>query len=431
MRLLLISAYYHPFFHPRAHRWTTLAEHWAAQGWDVHVVCGRRRDCPDESIVNGVQVHRAGFDSLKEYWYFLRRTAAGRGRVGERSLSKPGSGARFAAWLYHIGWKSWHFPDDAAVWYFPARRRIAQLLADTQFDAVISVSLPFTGHLLGLWVKRRFPKLPWLADIGDPFALQPAPPNNAWLYGALGRRLERRVLETADATAVTTAFTRDHYARHFGAAAVARMQVVPPLLHPVAEVPPATNSGDFPDFPEIGYAGALYHPVRTPWALLDLLDRTLARRPDWRGRLRVHWYGEIFPEYFKALMAHPAIVLHGLQPRAVVRAALQQLPVLLNIGNRSAVQLPSKAVEYLATGKPIVHLSYVDPDPFVEFFPSSAPVLTLKIKDDRVCESSLEAWLRLLENPPPPLPPAKLLEQIKPYSIERLAEEYEKGFISL
>jgi len=69
-RLLIITAWYHPFIHPRAHRWTALAEYWAAQGAEVHVVCARRRDCPRESVVNGVQVHQVGFDSLKEVFYY-------------------------------------------------------------------------------------------------------------------------------------------------------------------------------------------------------------------------------------------------------------------------------------------------------------------------------------------------------------------------
>ncbi|MCB0684513.1 MAG: hypothetical protein KDC32_26900, partial [Saprospiraceae bacterium] len=51
------------------------------------------------------------------------------------------------------------------------------------FDALVSVSLPFTAHWIGRKLKGKFPGLFWLADTGDPFALQPLHPlNNQALY---------------------------------------------------------------------------------------------------------------------------------------------------------------------------------------------------------------------------------------------------------
>ena len=39
---------------------------------------------------------------------------------------------------------------------------------------------------------------------------------------------------------------------------------------------------------------------------------------------------------------------------------------LLSIGNLNIAQLPSKVIEYLSTGKPVVHFAEVDEDPVIK-----------------------------------------------------------------
>lgn len=396
MRILIISAWYHPFIHPRAHRWTHVAEHWAAQGHEVHVVCSRRRDCPSEAVQGGVSVHRVGFDSLKEVVYFALRTQTGRGRVGA-AVRPPGLGTRLLAWLYRVFWKNLYFPDDACLWYFPARRRVLTLLEKQSFDAVVSVSLPFTGHLIGLAAKRRFTGIPWLADIGDPFTIQAKPLNNARLYGRISRNLERKVLRCADAAVVTHAGAVRAYRAAFGDV-TDRLAVVPPLWSESAIVPVEALPGEGGIL--IGYFGALYAPVRTPDAFLDLLEKTRRLRSDSAARLSVQVYGEIFPEFFKKLHEAPGVHLHGLRSREEAWSAMLRMDVLLHIGNSTAYQLPSKVVDYLASGKPVLHLSYVDDDPFLDFWGDVPGLLCLRVRQGRVVDNDLPRWLDFLEHVP-------------------------------
>ncbi|MBX2890000.1 MAG: glycosyltransferase [Saprospiraceae bacterium] len=481
MKLLIVTAWYHPFIHPRAHRWTALAEHWAATGHEVHVVTARHRDCPDEAVVSGVRVQRAGFDSLKEvvYYYFGSKNA--RGRVGVLP-KKPGVFTRLATWLYNAVWKKIYFPDDACLWYFPAKKKARQLLEQEKFDALITVSLPFTGHLIGLRL-RNFESFVngqtvWLADIGDPFSIQAKPLNNNFLYGKTSRRLEQKVLENADAATVTTEFALKKYREQFGEKAVAKTHVIPPLLHPAPNPQtlkpsnpqtlkppnpqtlkpsnpqtlkppnpqtlkpsnpqtlkpsnlqtlkpsnPQTLKPSNPQTLKLAYFGALYASVRTPDVLLDLLEKMFALRPDLKGKIEVHFYGEIFPEFFKKLAAQPAIRLHGLRPREEVQAAMRDMDILLNIGNTTDFQLPSKAVEYLAAGRPILNLSYTDDDPFAAFFGGNDLVFSLKIKNGRVGEEEVRRWLVWLEGEKEMPSEADLERAIAPYRVEAIARRY-------
>lgn len=418
MRLLIITAWYFPFIHPRAHRWTVLAEHWAAQGFEVHVVCARQGNCPLRATVNGVQVHRIGFDSLKEVVYHWVRSTNARGRVGG-GVQRPTVGSRLAAWLYKVIWKNIFFPDDACLWYFPARRKVLDLLAEGAFDGVISVSLPFTGHLVGLVAKRRHPDLRWVADIGDPFTIQAQPLNNTLFYGRLSRRLEKKILEAADGVAVNNPAAVAAYQATFGAVAQ-KIVVIPPLLHPGMEEegPEVSGKNIFFTPPgqtalQIGYFGAFYAPVRTPDAFLDLLEKTFDLYPEWRNRLQVHFYGDIFPEFWEKLTRQPAIRLYGLRSRREVRLAMRQMDVLLNIGNLTDFQLPSKAVEYFASGKPVVHLSYLENDPFTAFWGNQPGLFEVKVEKNEVSEAGVRRWVTFLEAAQKDIPVFSRTEQTR------------------
>ena len=372
MKILIVTAWYYPFIHPRAHRWTALAEHWAAGGHEVHVVCGRLRGYPPESVLTGVQVHRTGFDSLKEVFYYYFS--------GKNARSRPDTGVKPVSWLsrlmffiYKNVWKQIHFPDDASIWYAAALRKSEAIIRKHQIRAVVSVSFPFTAHLVGLALKKKFPHLHWVADTGDPFSIRDVPLYNAFFYGKMIARLEKNILQTADCVTVTTQALRRKYMRVFGREVGKNIEIAPPLLHPAADFLSAEilpewaiqkRNGEI----HLGYFGAFLPIIRTPDALFMLLDYLHSTRPDVYERLRIHIFGEILPEFLPAFQRYPAVVLYGLRSRSHTRAAMLQMDGLIHIGNRTDYQLPSKSVDYLASGLPVLHFSYADDDPFMAFW---------------------------------------------------------------
>jgi len=317
-----------------------------------------------------------------------------------------------------------------------------QLLENECFDAVITVSLPFTGHLVGLLTFRKFQtfgklKPFWLADIGDPFSFQAKSPNNAFFYQKKNRRIERKILESADALTVTTEATLRKYSEQFGEKSVEKMFVVPPLItnhkstnHQSTNHQSTNHQSTTPPITKIGYFGSLYSPTRTPDAFLDLLTRSFTLRPDLRGRIEVQFYGEVFPEFFEKLKAEPCIRLHGLCSREAVWAAMQEMDVLLNIGNTTDFQLPSKAVDYLAAGKPVFNLSYVENDPFAAFFERvNSPevrsgIHNLQVSNGKVGDAELHRWLEWLESEKPTLGAAEIAERVAPFLVGNIARQY-------
>lgn len=424
MKLLIITAWYHPFIHPRAHRWTALAEYWALQGHEVHVLTGRVGGLSGIEQANKVHVHRTGFDSLKE-WVLYKLGGPARGRVGV-TPGPPSRTLRILQWMYQKGWKHLVFPDDAAFWYFPAKRSLKNLVKQESFDVVITVSLPFTGHLLGLWVKKTVDQRSiWLADKGDPFSFQAKAPNNPWLYSRLNRYLEKKVLETADALSLTTTETLQKYREQFGDQSVTRAKVIPPLLHPAPlsnTMPRRKNPTKF----KIGYFGALYAPTRTPDAFLAVLKQLEQFRPELKTRMEIHFYGEIFPEFYFQLAQEHSIVLHGLQSRAIARQAMDEMDVLLSIGNCTDFQLPSKSVDYLGAGKPVWHLAQMENDPVKTLFKGNRLFFNCQVNGKGADMETLQALAHWLESEKPALPPSELEAWYAPYLVESIAAQYQE-----
>jgi hypothetical protein len=75
---------------------------------------------------------------------------------------------------------------------------------------------------------------------------------------------------------------------------------------------------------------------------------------------------EVAPELLSyAPRSMGRIVFTGEQPHAQVLAWQRDCDVLVNIGNALPAQMPGKLVEYLGSGKPILHCQATEDDPAV------------------------------------------------------------------
>lgn len=388
MKLLVVTHDYAPAQSPRAFRWTAVAEALAARGHQVDVVCGALSGAPREEVRDGVAVHRAGGnvgEVVRRRLGVETPTVPSPDGRGAGSAAGPPPGARTAVraaarWVHDRTWKQVYWPDFACAWYLPAARRAEALLRSGGYDRLVTVSHPFTGHLVGARLKSLFPSLPWVMDVGDPFAfIVGTPTNNGRLYGGLNHRTERRLLRAAAAVSVTTEGTRARYAEVFPESG-AKVTVIPPLLSlPGAPAEGARFLEPAPGRLPLVFVGTLHPRLRTPERLLALF-RGLLGTP-LGPRLELHFVGplngcEAAFEPYADLMGE-RVFLHGPVTRAQAFAAMRQAAALVNLGNRSGYQLPSKVVEYVATGRPVLNLSGAADDVSVEFFAGYPAALQL------------------------------------------------------
>jgi hypothetical protein len=206
-------------------------------------------------------------------------------------------------------------------------------------------------------------------DIGDPFCFETAtPPNNRSLYATLNVGVEARVFKRASAVAVTNEQTRKRYITALGGYSDT-VSVVPPI-----STAPANTAMDDRIFPDddvlrLVYTGTFYDDIRSPDFLLGLFDQVREAYP---GRIELHVFGNIDScrESFEAFSDQlgTTIHCHGTVRHAVAARALLNGDILVNVGNTTTYQLPSKVIEYAQTGKPILNVVKRADDSTISFF---------------------------------------------------------------
>ena len=388
MRLLILSFSYAPRANPRATRWTTLAGEFARAGHSVQVVTSWQQGLAEQETIDGVQIYRVGMQSLE---HLRRMLSANRPAGTDKAVagfSAPvevtAQGSMILRLLKTLNQKIWRklwWPDSTCIWLRPALKTARRLLAEQPADAVISVSPTFSavvaGHLLA---RDRQRCRRWIIDLGDPFSfMEQALPNNAFLYGGLNRWFEKRAFSRADGISVTTDGTQEMYARLYPACAK-KITVIPPLLSPLPA--PAASYPFFRnnDVTRLVFIGTLYRHLRRPDYLLQLFSAMLQLRPEFNGELHLigdtHECRESLAFYQQRLGNR--LVVHSPVERSMAAQAMAEADILVNLGNETAFQLPSKLVEYAATGKRIVNISSLASDSSTDFLGSYPGALCLQ-----------------------------------------------------
>ena len=350
---------------PRAIRWGGVVDEWLDQGIEVDVICS--------TGVGRAETNRQGLRVFPTHEGLLGRIRDETGaaptvqNVSSRSWTSM-SVKRLLGWGKRYLWRPLHWPDGECLWYSSALKKAKSLVKAHEYDLLVSVALPFTSNLIAYRLRPRV-DVKWLVDIGDPFSIKPnGNINNYRLFQWLNHYVEKQVLKRADAVSVTTLATADLYKETFPDS-VDKIQVIPPMVSWKPRFRGNTsNTGQ--KCMRFVFLGSLYGDIRNPQFLLDVFEQLIHQ---WPGLpLELHFYGKMFSvdAYFESLTDTVAkkVFCHGLVPPDEARKLVEQADVLVNIGNDTRHQLPSKVVEYAATGNLVVNFAPHAKDSSVEFF---------------------------------------------------------------
>ncbi|MFG0334515.1 MAG: glycosyltransferase, partial [Maioricimonas sp. JB049] len=367
MRLLVVSYTFEPVISPRSFRWGAIVRQWLTAGHEVDVVTARVDGVPDTEQLGPLTIHRCGY----------ARRSTGATQPAPKPSGTAGRSVREALKratvpIQSIAAKSWRalrWPDYASAWYLPAARQALQLTGNVKYDAMVTVSHPFTSHLVGLRVHRRC-ALPWIVDIGDPFSFSTEMPlNNVRLYRPFNVAIERRVFSRASKVVVTNDRTREIYANTFPGISIDRISTIGPMIDvsAIEEVRGGSPWSDDGDAVRLVFAGNLFNPVRRPQEFLAWMQK-VSRAWQRRGGPALHWHlfgdnPESLESVSPELPGQDRFHFHGRVQRDEVATFLQHADVLLNCGNTTDYQLASKIVEYMALSKPIVNVTFNRNDP--------------------------------------------------------------------
>ena len=394
MKILLIMPDYFPKQNPRVFRWKALAEYWSNRGWSVSVLCASHSMHLHIEVVNGVEVFRVGQSSVMDYLYNFFNIKNRRRENNNKleAAKKQNFSSPFFGFLHKL-WAHIYWPDGACLWIFPARKKAIRLLKLKQFDVIISISLPFSSHLVGEHCKKHFPKITWIVDIGDPFSvLEEFPKNNHLLYKTLNVKTEGCVFSNADAISVTVKGAYDLYKNYFPQN-TKKMSIIPPLYDD--DNMNVNSPSKFFDIKKINiaYFGSFYLGIRPPNIVLELFKKIIQLDQDFKEKINLHFFGYIEPVFLKVFKQFKelsdSVFLHGLIEKPKVMDLMQQSDFLLNIGNKTTCQLPSKSVDYMVSGKPILNICHREDDTFASFFKNYPLIFNILYKENGLQDDQL------------------------------------------
>lgn len=324
-RVLIISHGFPPLLEARSIQIAKILRHLRPHGWDPVVLTVQPERTPiatDEGLCDllpvDLEVHRTGtFES------------------------------QFAISLLSRSWSSLlHLPDKQIGWLPFATRKAQELLSRGDIDCVLTNAKPFTDHLIGRRLRRRF-DTPWVAYFSDPWVDSPYFQRTSDWQVAVNRRMQRSVVAEADGLLFNNPETLNQVAGDHAAKA--------------SILPHCYDLDLFADTAETGRNGRLklvhtgnFYGLRSPLPLLEAVEDLDAD---------LWMVGKIDPEHRQAISDRG----YGNRAKEIGSvsylqslAYMQQADVLISVDapvEGESVFFPSKLVDYFGTGKPVVGIT--------------------------------------------------------------------------
>ncbi len=349
-KILIVSHQFTPHVSPRTTRWKLIVEELKSLGHQVTVITGTKQDQEDKDVniiyvgnknsSNIVRNFREKSNNLTKSNLFKR--------IFYNSLKK----------IYRFIVKTFAWPDYSMFWLISIYRNRKKLKLD--YDLLITVSLPFSSHIAGYLINKKNNKK-WVMDIGDPFTLKKdAPENNYLLYGALNKYFENKLYSLADKIMFThndAMYTHKEYFK----LPDGKVIVANPISKFNKVIYQKSLNYNYNSLPiKFGYFGIFTKGVRSPINFLETLQK--------KNNIEFHWYvnNDSQSEIIFNNLESESIV-HSIVPRdKALNIMAESMHCLLSIGNLNPTQLPSKVIEYISTGKPVVHFAEIENDPVIK-----------------------------------------------------------------
>ncbi len=397
------------------------------------MVCATHPDFPEMETREGVTVHRVGHANLLDA---LRSNSSFQHSRDEIRSGTPGKSSNEGVLIKTARWvmKNIYWPDGSFIWIRPAQKKALGLLNKFHFEGIVSVSLPFSSHVVGLNCKLRYPMLKWIMDVGDPFSpFDIFQLNNHFFYKKKNFRVERKAVRLAASVVHSNKGALRLYNKYFPESS-SKMVVIPPLYEE-----PGALEHDVTPFEKgrihIGYFGSFYFNIRPPDALLKLFSQLIIEMPKLKNKISLHLFGNIEPPFFKKIRQYDElnniIVLHGTVHKTEAGWRMQECDFLVNLGNKTDSQLPSKSVDYMMSGKPILNVCHRADDTFASFFYEYPFIHNILFENQEFSKNELEAVISFFADMKGKKVGRKWLEENKKtFDVEAITAEYERLIIN-
>jgi glycosyltransferase involved in cell wall biosynthesis len=374
---------------------------WSPIVWSADRVAGLPRD---ETLVDesgeGLDVRRRRAISplgILGNWSQPSNDSAGAKR--RRSRLSDGIGWRLRNAVDKVS--SLVIPDKSVLWAvasYPALRRI---IRRERVDAIYSTYSPPSNHLLALWMSR-LGHLPWVADFRDLWTDNYDFGDVSSIHRGMHVRLERKVLERADAVVGVSPDQTRILANH-----------VPQNREKFLTIPNGADPNDFASVNRsetredlgiasdkfvLSYVGSFVATAEA-CAIVDGVASFVRRVGSAKGSFEfriVGWIPDGVKRHIEASRISPVTTGYVSHREAIREIVAADCLVSGNLvaGNNCDSVVPAKVFEYMASGVPMLHVGALDgaTDRFIRDADAGVTVLPDAAEIDRTIEGMWRSW---------------------------------------
>lgn len=319
MKILIVSGCFYPTNAPRAFRTTELVKEFGRLGHSVRVYFPENNYNYSEFIKNNPNVEISFMPQIH----------------GEAPKNK-------------FGYAIWRIANILAAYpsvkYYTLLKKVLE--KENNYDLLVSVAVPHPIHWgIGNIYKKRKIARTWIADCGDPYMLCKTDSHNAPGYM---RYFEDLWCKKCDYISVPTETSYTGYYPEYHN----KIKVIPQGFNFDAVKVLEYKKNYIPTF---AFAGSFIPGRRDPRKLFEYL--CTIEKP-----FKFFVYGTSDKNRWSGLLSklEGKVFFEKPIPRAELLPKLSQMDFLINIGNGTKVQTPSKLIDYTLVKRPILTIETND-----------------------------------------------------------------------
>lgn len=263
-----------------------------------------------------------------------------------------------------INFKKW---NDDIIKYIKKRRVLKKN------SILMTISFPFPVHEIGLKLKLEVKTINWIVYELDPYAYNEGLRFHrfAFIYRIFK---ENRILNNADQIMLTHELYSQYTNNKMSKYIEKSHDIGIPLLKINNKQQYFSNKRNIINFV---FTGSINNIIRNPDYMFELFSELPKSM-----NFEINLYGPEKRDINERsrIKLGKKLKIHGRVEKKIVEEAILKADFLINIGNTMENQLPSKVLEYIGTGRPIINFYSIDKDTSNHYLQSYP--LSLLIKKD-------------------------------------------------
>jgi hypothetical protein len=377
-KILVVSHQYLPLTSPRTTRWKLLTDQLISEGYEVKILTATSQ-LSDDKNNNAIFL---GNNKTSNLIIKLRKESNKENSIIKKNL------LNLLKKIYRFFFKTFAWPDYAMFWLISVYKNRNNI--NYEYDSIISVSLPFSSHVAAFIINKN-KKKNWILDIGDPFSLKTkALENNIYIYKKLNIYIEKKFYKLASQIVFTHLEVAKQHVEKFKIDEN-KILIGNPISSFNENIFLQSKNYDYSSLPIIiGYFGILTKGVRSPDETIkffknsDILINWFTNQ-DSKNMLTKNNFDLSNHKFFEIIDRDEAL-----------NKMSSSMHCLLSIGNLNSLQLPSKVIEYISTGKPVIHFAEIKNDPVIKLADHFQNLIV--VNKDSTISQTLEQLKNIFEN---------------------------------